>query len=168
VPIYAAYGYVSTTVYFATHQLRLYRNIGLAVYSLSPVLTWIFVAPTTWLGLEMGATGLAVKTLLLAVILHNALMFFNCRQLGLSYGKILLQQICLLAVLGLSTSVAHLAGAYLFEPRGSVMLAMIAFVFNFILYIMLTLLVIRAVPMLPGLEWREFADFYHRFARKRS
>jgi hypothetical protein len=116
----------------------------------------------------MGATGLAIKTLLLAVLLHNSMMFFNCRQLGLSYGKILLQQICLLTVLGLSTSVAHLAGGYLIDPHGNIMLAMLEFTFNFALYLIVTFLIIRAVPTLPGLEWREFADFFHRIARKKS
>lgn len=167
VPIYAAYGYVSTTTYFATNKLRLYRNIGIAIYCLSPFLTWLFVAPHAWFGLEMGATGLAIKTLLLAVLLHNSMMFFNCRDLNLSYRRILLQQLSMLCVLGLSASLAHAAGNLLIDPRGNVPLAILEFILNFGLYVSLTVLIIWTVRVLPGLKWREFTNIYRRLRREK-
>lgn len=166
VPIYAAYGFVSIATYFATQQLRLYSNIGVVVYSLSPILTWLFVAPLSWHGLAMGATGLAIKTLLVAVIYHNAMIYFTCRQMGLSYGKILFQQLFMLASLGLATSLAHLLGAELIPFTGKLIPALLELTLDFAFYAVLTVPALWAMLALLGIERQKLSGYYRQLLSK--
>lgn len=98
-PVHQTYGQLSGSVFYATGQTKLYRNLGITIQLTSLPLTWWLIAPEHWWGLNLGAVGLAIKMVLVQVIGVNLQLWFNARLLKLSFGKLLAQQ--LYSVMGL-------------------------------------------------------------------
>lgn len=99
-PIHQTYGQLSGSMLFATGQTKLYRNIGLFIdilFSL-PLTMWL-IAPSAWSGLALGATGLAIKMIVVQFISVNLQLWFNSHFLQLSYWKFLGHQLYVVGVL---------------------------------------------------------------------
>ncbi|GER94604.1 polysaccharide biosynthesis protein [hot springs metagenome] len=92
-PIHQTYGQLSGSVFYATGQTALYRNIGVIFMLLGLPVTYFLIAPPDNMGLNMGATGLAVKMVVLQFIGVNVQLYFNARLLKLSFGRYLGHQI---------------------------------------------------------------------------
>ncbi len=107
-PIHQTYGQLSGSVFYATGQTRLYRNLGISTMLLSLPLTFWLLAPEKWWGLNLGATGLAIKMVLLQLVTVNLQLWFNTRLLHLSFWKFLG---CQLYTVGLLAGIAWLAMA---------------------------------------------------------
>ncbi len=107
-PIHQTYGQLTASLFFATGQTALYRNIGVIFAILGLPLTYFLIAPADMLGLNAGATGLAVKMILLNVLCANVQLYFNTKHLDLSFGQYLGYQfssiICLLLLAGLAAA----------------------------------------------------------------
>ena len=86
-PIYQTYGQLSGSVFYATGQTSLYRNIGVLFMLIGLPVTYFFIAPVDKFGLNLGSTGLAVKMVLLQVIGVNVQLYFNAKFLKLSFWK---------------------------------------------------------------------------------
>jgi len=101
-PLLQTYGQLSGSVFFATGQTRLYRNIGVAFMLLGVPVTYFLIAHRDSGGLDAGATGLAVKMVLLQFIAVNVMTYFNSRLLRFRYWRYLGHQIgcvgCFLAL----------------------------------------------------------------------
>lgn len=106
-PIHQTYGQLSGSVFFATGQTVLYRNIGIIFMIVGLPVTYFLLAPTARMGLNSGATGLAIKMVFLQFIAVNVQLYFNAKFLKLSFWKYLGHQLfsvgCLLALAFLST-----------------------------------------------------------------
>ncbi|MBM3591025.1 MAG: hypothetical protein FJX30_06645, partial [Alphaproteobacteria bacterium] len=98
-PIHQTYGQLSGSLFFATGKTRQYRNIGICVMPISILLTWFLIGSNLYLGLGLGAIGLALKTLLLQFITVNVQVFYNLKYLALSFWKYLFHQIYVLITL---------------------------------------------------------------------
>jgi O-antigen/teichoic acid export membrane protein len=114
-PIYQTYGQLSGSVFYATGQTALYRNIGIIFLLAGIPLTYLLVAPANKLGLNAGATGLALKLVLIQVFANNVQLYFNARLLKLSFWRYVMHQfgsvscfltIAFLVALGLNRTVA--------------------------------------------------------------
>lgn len=92
-PAHQTYGQLCGAVYYATGQTRLYRNIGIGTIAFGLPLTYFLVAPKNFLGLNLGATGLAIKTELIAIISVNLLLWFNTRLMKLSFLRFIFHQV---------------------------------------------------------------------------
>jgi Membrane protein involved in the export of O-antigen and teichoic acid len=79
-PVHQTYGQITATVFYATGETRLFRNISLAGYGLGLVCAWLFVATPEYGGLGLGSKGLAYKMLLVQFISVNALLL-GCHRL---------------------------------------------------------------------------------------
>ena len=79
-PVHQTYGQITATVFYATGETRLFRNISLFGYGAGLVCAWLFVATPEYGGLGLGAKGLAYKMLLVQFITVNALLL-GCRRL---------------------------------------------------------------------------------------
>jgi O-antigen/teichoic acid export membrane protein len=101
-PVYQTYGQLSGSVFFATGQTTIYRNIGIIFLLAGLPLTYFLIAPRNHFGLDAGATGLAIKMVLISVIGVNVQLYFNSRLLGLRFWRYVGHQvfslICLLAL----------------------------------------------------------------------
>ena len=120
-PIHQTYGQLSASLFFATGQTALYRNIGIIFLILGLPLTYFLIAPANKLGLNFGATGLAIKMVLLNVIGVNVQLYFNTKQLNLRFWRYLshqgLSMICLLILAVLAT----LGADYLLALRTNIL-----------------------------------------------
>lgn len=101
-PIHQTYGQLSGSVFFATGQTALYRNIGVVFMLIGLPLTYFLLAPQEKLGLDTGATGLAIKMVALQFIGVNVQLYYNARLLGLRFWRYVGHQVmsvgCLLGI----------------------------------------------------------------------
>jgi len=117
-PIHQTYGQLSGSVFLATGQTGLYRNIGITFVLIGLPISYFLLASKHMGGIAAGSTGLALKMVLLQYFTVNAQLYFNTKLLNLSFWKYFLHQIVciasLLAVAGLFTSaVDYLLGAHM-------------------------------------------------------
>lgn len=98
-PIHQTYGQLSGTLLLATGQTRLYRNLGIVMAILQLPLTFWLLAPATWFGLELGATGLAIQMVVIQLFGVNLQLWYNCLFLDLPFGKFLFHQFYSVALL---------------------------------------------------------------------
>jgi len=98
-PLSNVYGQLNGSVYYATERTRTYRNVGIAIMVVGLAASYFLIAPrdNPLPGLGLGAIGLSIKTLATQWGSVNLLAYFNCRFLGLSYGKFLWRQIVVIA-----------------------------------------------------------------------
>lgn len=99
-PIHQTYGQLNISVFYATGQTRLHRNIGIIFLLIGLGITYFFLAPESSGGWGLGSTGLALKMVLSQVVVVNIQLLFNTRQLGLSYSWFLGHQLLVLALFG--------------------------------------------------------------------
>lgn len=101
-PIHQTYGQLTASVFFAAGHTALYRNIGIPVVVFGLPVTYFLLAPTGKMGLNLGATGLAIKMVVLNIIGVNIQLYFVARFLKLRvwryYGHQLASVACLLGI----------------------------------------------------------------------
>jgi O-antigen/teichoic acid export membrane protein len=98
-PIHQTYGQLSGSLFYSTGQTKLYRNIGISMMPLGLVFTWLALSPNHLGGFELGALGLAIKTVFLQFIAVNVQLYFNSKYLKLSFLKYLIHQFFTLIIL---------------------------------------------------------------------
>lgn len=98
-PINQTYGQLSGSVFLATGQTRLYRNLGISMMILGLPITFWLIAPKVWFGLNLGATGLAIKMVLIQFVTINLHLWYNARFLRLSFWEFLGHQLYTIAIL---------------------------------------------------------------------
>lgn len=91
-PIHQTYGQLSGSVFYATGQTKLYSKIGLFFMLLGLPMVYFATAPASQFGLDAGATGLAVKYVLLQFIWINVQLFYNTKFLNLQFVKFIAHQ----------------------------------------------------------------------------
>lgn len=92
-PIHQTYGQLSGSLFYATAQTRLYAGIGILFMLLGLPVTYFLIAPRQYLGLDTGATGLALKMVCVQFVAVNVQLYFNTRLLNLSFPGYLGRQI---------------------------------------------------------------------------
>lgn len=106
-PIHQTYGQLSGSVFYATGQTRLYRNIGVVFMLVGLPVTYLLVAHHDKFGINSGATGLAIKMILLLIVAVNVQLYFNAKFLKLSFWRYFGHQIfcvgCLLVAAFIAT-----------------------------------------------------------------
>ena len=74
-PMHQTYGQLSGSVFYATGQTKIYRNIGIFIQTLGIIAIFFLIAPKIYFGLNLGATGLAIKMILIQFIGVNIQLF---------------------------------------------------------------------------------------------
>jgi len=92
-PIHQTYGQLSSAVFFATDQTRLYCNVSAIALMIGVPLTYVLLAQPSHGGLGMGAIGLALKMVIANILTNNVLLYFNAKYLRVSFGWYLGHQI---------------------------------------------------------------------------
>lgn len=87
-PIHQTYGQLSGSIFYATGQTRLMRNISLVTQPLGMLVSFIFVYL-----FNLEAVGLAYKMILLQFIGVNIQLYFNAKLLNLNMKYFILHQI---------------------------------------------------------------------------
>lgn len=148
-PIHQTYGQLSGSVFYATGQTRLYRNIGVFFMLIGVPLTYLFIAPPKWFGFGLGSTGLALKMILQQFLGVNVQLYFNAKFLGLSFMFFLKHQIL---SIGMFVFTALLSSAVVSQVVFLKEILLVNFVSSGILYSLLVLLMFLKFPEIFGLN----------------
>lgn len=97
-PIQQTYGQLNANFFFATGRVHTYRNIGIIFILIGLVLTFFLLGPKGLRGLNLGANGLSFKMMLLAAASVNVQLWFNAKYLGLSFKKLVLNQLATILI----------------------------------------------------------------------
>lgn len=84
-PIHQTYGQLNASVFFATNRTLEYKNIGIALLFIGLPLTFFLLGPRSYGALQAGATGLAIKMVLLNILSVNIQLWYNTRFMNLSF-----------------------------------------------------------------------------------
>jgi len=148
-PIHQTYGQMSSSVFYATGQTRLFRNISVLSMIFSLPITYFLIAPPERFGMGAGAVGLAVKMVLVQFVDVNIALYFNMKFLKLSFLKYFGHQIlnvtCLLAVALVATACA----TYMVSPQES---RILNFAMSGVLYTIAAIAITFLFPAIFGLR----------------
>jgi len=87
-PVHQTYGQLSGSIFYATGQTKLYRNIGLISMLMGIILSFLFIYL-----FDMGAVGLAWKMILGQVIGVNIQLYYNAKFLRFNMMRFISHQI---------------------------------------------------------------------------
>lgn len=145
-PMHQTYGQLSGSLFYATGQTRLYRNYGIiGLVAGLPVMLWLLL-PVESGGLGLGATGLALKMVVLQFIFVNVGLWFNTRLLSLDFWKLLAHQLIVPAVFLLCDLASSVLVSLLKLPRLG------QFLLDGVGYTCLIVMMILLIPRLAGLR----------------
>jgi len=91
-PLHQTYGQLSSAVLLAAGKTKIFRNVGVFVSVIGLIITFFLIAPQRFMGLNAGATGLAIKMVFVQVVVVNIYLFFNSKFLNISFWRYLAHQ----------------------------------------------------------------------------
>lgn len=115
-PLHQTYGQLSGSVFLATGQTTLYRNIGITMMLIGLPVTYFIIAPPAQGGLGMGAYGLAVKMVVVNIVWVNLQLYYNARYLAFSFRDYLRHQVLSVGYLVTLSLVSTVIVAQLLGP----------------------------------------------------
>lgn len=161
-PIHQTYGQLSGSVFYATGQTALYRNIGIIFIVIGIPLTYFLIAPHSALGLDAGATGLAFKMLLVQILAVNVMLYYNSKLLNLNFWKYVGHQVVSLAgLLAIAFAAKFIVDMAILSHKYIIL----HFLSAMLLYTLIVLMAIVVKPVIFGVD-RE--DLTMAFAKLRS
>jgi O-antigen/teichoic acid export membrane protein len=153
-PIHQTYGQLSDSVFFATEQTRLYRNIGIILMLAGLPITYFFIAPKRYMGLDFGAMGLAIKMILIQFTAVNIRLYYNAKYLKFDFWKYFAHQIVnTLFLLAIAFGCAYAVDRFFMYNKG----ALIQFFLSGVLYTCMVAVSIHIFPDIFGVK-REHLD----------
>lgn len=99
-PIHQTYGQLIGTVYYASGDTKLYRNIGSVLILIGMATSFLLLAPTEMLGFNLGFTGIALKNFVLQLFNVHILLYFSFRKVKIKIAPFVVNQIAVLTTLG--------------------------------------------------------------------
>ncbi len=153
-PICQVYGQICGSVFLAGDETRLYCNIGIFFMVIGIPITYFLIAPRALWGLDSGAAGLGIKTMLMQILGVNALLYHNARMLKFSFRKYLVNQISTVGALLIFAFLAALVVDSMFGPAANNILRLF---FAGLFYTATTAITIYFFPALFALK-REDID----------
>ena len=146
-PIHQTYGQLTSSLFYATGRTKLYRNITVIFSLVSLPLTYFLIAPVGMFGLNAGATGLAIKMVIINIIGVNVQLYFNAKLLHLSYLHYLVHQIgCLLFFTSFAVMASFVADYLLIDG------VLYDFILSGVTYTMIVIAAVYFKPEILGLK----------------
>jgi len=105
-PIYQAYNQLNGSLLKATNQTKRFRDIGISMAIIGIPISYFLLASRGYLGLNLGASGLAVKIVALQIITVNLRLWFNAKYLKLNFLLYLFHQFFILFAFSILSLVA--------------------------------------------------------------
>lgn len=152
-PIHQTYGQLSGSIFYATGQTKLMRNIALFTMPLGIVISFIFIYL-----LDLGAVGLAYKMLIAQVIGVNIQLYFNARFLNLKLKYFLWHQIYSIFSFVI---LAYIASSILVFN-----LSLFDFLFSGFLYTILVIIFVYIFPQVFAIKRDEIDSLIINFVKK--
>ena len=159
-PIHQTYGQLNASFFYATSRTKTYRNIGIfAVISGLP-LTFFLLGPKTLGGLQAGATGLAIKMVLIQIVAVNVQLWYNSRLLKLSFARFCGHQI----IVPLCFLTIAIIGSYSVAKGLPTAHFIIQFIVSGFIYTISILLLLLAFPRLMALTKADLAELWRNIS----
>ncbi len=94
-PMHQSYGQVIASLFYGTGDTKVLRNNSVAALVVGIVVAWFMLAPSSMLGLNLGAVGLAIKTVAVQCLFVNILLILARRVVPLNlWGNLAHQALC--------------------------------------------------------------------------
>lgn len=157
-PLHQAYGQMATSVFHASGKTKILRNLTAleCIYGLAAA--WFLLAPAGFYGLNLGATGLAIKTVGVQFISVNIYLWLASRFIPFAFWKNLWHQVFCVAVF---------SGLAIFASECSLIAGFENFLFRFalsgIIYTFAVCILCVAFPLFVGLSRQEIRELAVRF-----
>ena len=84
-PIHQTYGQLTGSVCMAAGQTSLFSKISFVITLIGLPMGYFLIAPKNMMGLNIGATGLAIKMVVVQIIGVNVQLYYNCQLLKLNF-----------------------------------------------------------------------------------
>ena len=153
-PIHQTYGQLSGSVFLATGQTKLYARLGILSVILGLPMVFVLVASSKFFGLNLGATGLATKMVLIQIIFVNIQLFYNSRLLNLNFWKYLGHQVVSMACLVIISLAVMWFVDYGIHLENHVM---ISFLLSGMIYTGLVVILVYFQPIVFGITSQDVA-----------
>ena len=158
-PAHQAYGQLASSVFHATGKTKVLRNLAFIEHFGGFLLVWLLVAPQDMLGMGLGATGLALKTVTTQFIMVNLLFWMASRLIPLNFFRnLMLQGLILGSLLGIAWVCKQATGIYFADDAHQV----IRFFLSGILYSFMSFGLVVTCPWLFGCSWQDFREMLIR------
>lgn len=161
-PIHQTCGQINGTLFYSTGQTHLYRNIGLFSIALGFILTVWLLGPARFGGLALGSVGLATKMVLSQVVVVNVQLWVICRQLNLSFWRLLRNQTVTLLMFSAIAIAARGAGECI------VMISSARLIAACLVYVIISMLCVWMLPRIFGLSRDDFQGLFSQVMRRRN
>ena len=163
-PLHQAYGQLAGSVFHATGRTRVLRNIAALECVYGFATAWFLLAPPDLLGLNLGAVGLALKTVCVQCLTVNLYLWLASRFIPLNFWRNFAHQLwSLAALLLLAFACRELTIDLGFGDLDSFR----RFFISGVLYSLLCLGLCLAVPQVLGLSRRELRELFIRLKKSR-
>lgn len=158
-PAHQAYGQLASSVFHATGKTKVLRNLAFIEHFGGFLLVWLLVAPQDMLGMGLGATGLALKTVTTQFIMVNLLFWMASRLIPLNFFRnLMLQGLILGSLLGIAWVCKQATGIYFADDAHQI----IRFFLAGILYSFMSFGLVVTCPWLFGCSWQDFREMLIR------
>jgi len=148
-PLYLTYGQLTSAIFYATGQTKLYRNIGIFVLLVGLPMVYFLLAPKSMMGLDAKAVGLAVKMVLINAITVNIWLYYSVKLLRLSFSKFLLHQFGSLSIMVAVAVLVKLGVDSILALRNNTILS---FILSGVIYMVIIAVIGNYFPRLFGLD----------------
>ena len=146
-PVHQGYGQLTTSAFYAAGRTRSVLWVSVAVNILGLVLAYVVIAPQSGGGLNLGALGLAIKTVTVQIVSVTIMIRLLSGIIPISFWRTLGQQIlCLLVMGGLAWGAARTRVLFSTE------IPALDFVIHGVLYTAAVGAVVFLVPRVFGLR----------------
>lgn len=149
IPVFQSIGQLTSSYFLATEQTVKFRNLGLVSLITGIIATYFMLAPNNFVlpGLELGAEGLAIKTVVLTIIFTNIYLFIIAKQLSIKFKRFIEMQITSLLLTCVLGIICFVIISEFFETK-----TLLNFTISSIIYLILSLVTIYKWPSIVGLD----------------
>ena len=139
-PVHQTFSLYVGNVILVEERTKIFRNVSLMAFIPGILITLLFLLPKTHNGLELGATGLAVKTLLFQFFTVNLYLWFAAKALNIEFFKYFMSQLYVLIIIVTIGIVSQHFIALFFNQ------VFVNLLFSGLAYVILGLIVIKLMP----------------------
>ncbi|MBI9033203.1 MAG: lipopolysaccharide biosynthesis protein [Bacteroidales bacterium] len=145
-PLHQGYGQLSGSFFYATAQTKLLRNIGVTFMIIGLPVAYFLLAPISIFGLDLGATGLAIKMIAMQFVVVNVLLYYNAKYLKISFLKIFGHQMYIIVMFGLIAYISCFLSGLIMEE------SIFSFLLNGVIYTSLSIGMLFSFPIIFSLS----------------
>ncbi len=167
-PVHQTYGQLGGSVFLATEQTKIIRNIGVSTGIIGLFISFLLMAPAEFNGFGLGAIGLAIKMIAISFISINIQLWFNIKFLRLSFIsflKFFSHQLVVVSLLAFIASISK------YLTSGLSVNIVIYFLLNGAVYTFAVTAILLSFPKIIAVTKLELIGHFHsikEFTPKRS